>query len=175
MVDQRLGTRNLVKEIADDLMIRPEVVHAVIARFIDIAMEEMVNNLSFPVRGIVSIVPYRVKGGSLGVNGEVTRPQTRYRAKFSKGLLTLIRLQQNNYADSPYFVNRDNWRGALKWALQNRSALSENENTDDNLNEVSESLADSSESNVQGQKRSLPNIESNSDMDFFDMFADDEE
>lgn len=112
-----LSRDDLVKEIARDVNVPAPLVDLVLRRFMDIAVEEVVNHRSFPLKGLFSLRPYQVKG-TVGPNGELLPPQERTRLKMSKALGVLIRLQREQFGDKPFFVNRDTWRGALKWALE---------------------------------------------------------
>lgn len=123
-----MGKVELVKQISEETHIRQEVVSIVIDKFIDISIEEIVNNKNFPLRGFFLLSPYKVKGGFVGINGEISPEQQRVRLKMSKNISTLYKLQNNEFSGSPYFVNRDNWKGALKWSLSRTKPQRNNKN-----------------------------------------------
>lgn len=105
----------LVNEIAKDTHIRSDVVDIVLARFQDIAMEELANNEAFPMFGIVRVTPY-VTRDKVMPSGKRIPAIRSIKFTVSENVRKLHQMQQRDFPDKPFIVNRDTWRGALKWA-----------------------------------------------------------
>lgn len=109
------GTRAwLVREIAKDLRMRPEVVDLVLKRFQDIAVECLVNDDKFVLDGLFSVSSSEHEG-RLSPSGEPLPRQKRLSVRLSENIRKLYRLQHDVFLDKEGIVNRDSWRDALKW------------------------------------------------------------
>lgn len=114
---------DLFRDIAADLGVHPATVDRVVHRFLDIAVESMVNEGEFPLQGIV-LVKESDYSPSPGPNGETLPPQKRISVRLSRNIRNLYRLQHDSFSNKPYIINRDTWRDALSWKKNNPDQLS---------------------------------------------------
>lgn len=114
-----ISKSSIVKEVAEDLGIKEELVHRILERFIDIMIEYIVNDPhEFDIKNVVSFSVTQTNVKDLK-SGEIV-PTLRISAKLAKTVRNLFHFQHGEMEDHPYFVNRDNWRSAIKW-VRNRS------------------------------------------------------
>lgn len=114
MTKDEQGRQWLVREIAQDLRLRPEVVDLVLKRFQDIAVESMVNDDKFVLDGLFT-VNANDHESRIGPDGKKLPPQRRLSVKLSTNIRKLYRLQHDKFSDKPGIINRDTWRDALRW------------------------------------------------------------
>lgn len=101
----------LVKRIAKDLYLREDVVADVLDRFVDIAVEEIVNRGEFKLTRLFSVSSVAYKGYESG-KGYVA-PHERLKVRLSHGVSRLFQLRQKAYGGSTEVIDRDNWREIL--------------------------------------------------------------
>lgn len=99
---------HMVKQIAKDLYLQEEVVEAVLERFIDHSVEEIVNKGEFKVHRLLSISTVAYRGYKAG-KGEVP-DHNRLKIRLSEGIHRLFKMRES---DPNLEVTRDNWRGLL--------------------------------------------------------------
>mgnify|MGYP001096088117 CR=1 FL=1 len=108
----RLNKDKMVKQIAKDLFLREELVQEVLDKFVDIAIEEIVNEGDFQIHRLFSIVSREYKGYE---NSKGRIPATRRLSiRLSSGVHKLYRFSlkpDNDY--EKYDINRNNWREFL--------------------------------------------------------------
>ena len=100
---------SMVKAISRDILLREEVVEAVLDRFLDLAVEEIVNEGEFKVHNLLSVHSSDYKGYKSG-KGEVP-PHRRLNLRLSSGVRRLFAHRNANPSAS---INRDNWREELR-------------------------------------------------------------
>lgn len=105
MVDKK----KIVSEIAEDLYLKDAVVEAVIDRFIDIAVEEVVQKGSFRIPFFLTVSTTEYRGFQAG-KGDVP-PQKRLKVSISDGVRKLFHHQQSGATGAT--VTRDNWKSRI--------------------------------------------------------------
>lgn len=123
MAKKSFNREDLIKEISYETLVRESVVEEVLEKFVDIAVEQIVNEGSFSLRGLFSINEYETKGGKI-VPGQSKPLEARktLRVKLSTNIKNLYTLQQGRFSDKPFFINRDNWKSALSWMKTERAS-----------------------------------------------------
>lgn len=101
----------LVKQIARDLYLREDVVADVLDRFVDVAIEEIVNTGEFKLTRFLSVSSVDYKGYESG-KGYV-EPHQRLKIRLSHGISRLFQLRQKRFGGSTEAITRDNWREVL--------------------------------------------------------------
>lgn len=114
-----LSKRELIQEIARETHVRPQVVELILERMGDILVEQVVNNESFRWVGLLSITPQHLSERVVPGKEEPVPAGVRPRPRLSDNVKILHRLQQGRFQDKPFIINRDTWRGALKWWKEN--------------------------------------------------------
>lgn len=122
----------IVRQIAKDLYLREDVVEEVLDRFVDIAIEEIVNKGEFRVHRLLSVSVSDYKAYRAG-KGDVPAHQ-RLRVRLSDGIHSLFKLRMGKFNGDTSTITRDNWRDFLGSNLQKKrtlnKALSPNSNED---------------------------------------------
>lgn len=123
--------KRYAEEISQETLISPIVAEMVLEKYKDILIEQIVNEGAANILGLVKIkskvTTSTFKTNPRDPNSEyVTKPMNRFSAHLSPFLKALIRLQARRFEDKPGLVNRDTWRGGLKWvhsdyALSNKN------------------------------------------------------
>lgn len=106
MTLSRTEKDKIVKEIAEDLYLREDVVREVLDRWQDIAIEKTVNEGRFKLSRFFSISTTNYKGYSNN-NGTVP-PHSRLSMKLSDGVRKLFKMKNSGVK-----VDRDNWKELL--------------------------------------------------------------
>lgn len=105
----------IIKEISRDTRLRPEIVEAVLNRYIDIAVEQIVNEKGFKMKGVFS-VNYHMSPQRRSPRGdEIIPPRSYAQLKLSKNVKDLYTLRNLFYLGKEYVINRDTWAGAIRW------------------------------------------------------------
>lgn len=117
---KKVSQRELVREISRETSLRTEVVEEVLAALTNISVEKIVNNEKYSFLNLFSITTYELdfKVPETELTGDKAGKRykkTALRGKLSKNLRDLYKLQNEEFADSPYLINRDSWKDALKW------------------------------------------------------------
>lgn len=123
---RKLSRRDLIRQISESTLIRPEVVETVIDSMTDIAIETVAQGDVFVLKNLVSLeakdwserkIPDRTNQ-----NKEIlVKKSKRVVATASVALRKLVKLQLLVLADKPLIVNRKTWRDALEWMKSGKS------------------------------------------------------
>lgn len=126
----KVTKKEMISEISNELNIRSEVVEVVLNKFIDVTIEKIVNNEEFSLMNVFSVSSHREGNAVIpanphsGTESKKIVNRKKLRSRLSRTLRTLYRLQNDQFPDKPYIVNRNNWRDALKWVQEGNKAQS---------------------------------------------------
>ena len=117
-----LSRQELVEEISKETLIRPEVVSEVLNSLTDIAIETILKDGEFNLMNLFKVKSYEVKKVYIPSNPKHPNPsqdigkaQKRLKSSLSENIRRLFRIQNKHFPDQPGLINRDTWKGALKW------------------------------------------------------------
>lgn len=106
----------IVRQIAQDLYLREDVVDEVLERWTDIAVEEIVNTGEFRFYRLFHVTSMKYKAYEGGM-GHVPA-HWRLKIKLSEGVRRLFKMRFSKFSGEDGHITRDNWRDYLDAGIE---------------------------------------------------------
>ena len=113
----------IVRQISKDLYLREDIVEEVLDRFVDIAVDEIVNTGEFRIHRLLSVSTADYKAYQAG-KGTVPAHK-RLKIRLSDGVNRLFKHRMNKLDGAVGVINRDTWRDFLSEEVSKRDSTPE--------------------------------------------------
>ena len=114
--DKYMPHHLIVSEIARDTRVPRELVDAVVNRYLDIVIEQIVNGRGFKMKNIFTVAYHQTPERMSPMGDKLVPPRGYIKIKPSDTLKDLDTVWELFYRDkADYVITRDTWNGAAKW------------------------------------------------------------
>lgn len=109
MSDRKYPKRDLVKAVSEHTNIRADIVEIILDGFVDVAVEDLMNKGEFSLQSLFNVKSHDWGEYTFG-DGQVSPPKKRLKIRLAHKLHELWKIKEKFFKDSPYAINRHNWK-----------------------------------------------------------------